>query len=263
MRAVLGIDAAWTEKNPSGVALVAEGPRGWHLVAVASSYAAFQALPIKSSTTTNVFSRSRAAAATMLSTAEALCGSLPSLVAVDMPLSREQIVGRRVSDNAISAHYGSKWASTHTPNLARPGPIGIALRDELEAAGYPLLTSTMTTPGLIEVYPHPALIELTSAPVRLPYKIARAHRYWPTAHPDERRSRILEQWSKIVDSLEIEVAGVKAAMASLGLENSGAALKAYEDALDAVVCAWVGIRVLEGRAMPFGDDTSSIWVPAR
>ena len=38
-------------------------------------------------------------------------------------------------------------------------------------------------------------------------------------------------------------------------------LKAYEDALDAIVCAWIAICALEARAVPFGDETSAIWIP--
>jgi hypothetical protein len=41
MRAVLGIDAAWTLVQPSGVAVVREEPKGWALVEVASSYQEF------------------------------------------------------------------------------------------------------------------------------------------------------------------------------------------------------------------------------
>lgn len=38
-------------------------------------------------------------------------------------------------------------------------------------------------------------------------------------------------------------------------------LKAFEDMLDAVVCCWVAICALEGRAAAFGDHASAIWVP--
>ena len=44
MRAVLGIDAAWTLTQPSGVAVAAELHDGWHLIAAAASYQRFQAL---------------------------------------------------------------------------------------------------------------------------------------------------------------------------------------------------------------------------
>jgi predicted RNase H-like nuclease len=38
-------------------------------------------------------------------------------------------------------------------------------------------------------------------------------------------------------------------------------MKAFEDALDAVVCAWVGACVMDGKAVAYGDDVSAIWVP--
>ena len=41
MRSVLGIDAAWTIKNPSGVALVAEIDQEWKLIRAAGSYSEF------------------------------------------------------------------------------------------------------------------------------------------------------------------------------------------------------------------------------
>ena len=44
MRTVLGIDAAWTVKQPSGVALLREGEAGWQVVAAAPSYSSFLGL---------------------------------------------------------------------------------------------------------------------------------------------------------------------------------------------------------------------------
>ncbi len=61
--------------------------------------------------------------------------------------------------------------------------------------------------------------------------------------------------------LEREIMGVQAAFPRLEMSASGVEVKAYEDALDAVVCAWVAICVLEGRARLFGDENSAIWIP--
>jgi predicted RNase H-like nuclease len=41
-----------------------------------------------------------------------------------------------------------------------------------------------------------------------------------------------------------------------------AALKRYEDALDALVCGWVGIEYLGGRCTAFGDTAAAIWTPS-
>jgi predicted RNase H-like nuclease len=42
---------------------------------------------------------------------------------------------------------------------------------------------------------------------------------------------------------------------------STSGLKRYEDSLDALVCACVGAKYLEGSAVPYGDNTAAIWVP--
>jgi predicted RNase H-like nuclease len=38
---------------------------------------------------------------------------------------------------------------------------------------------------LIEVYPHPALVELCDEPQRLPYKVGKLRSYWPDASQAE------------------------------------------------------------------------------
>ena len=73
--------------------------------------------------------------------------------------------------------------------------------------------------------------------------------------------RLCEQWADIVALLETEISGVASVFKSLEPYASGIELKAYEDMLDAIVCAWVGMCGLEGRAKPFGDPHSAIWVP--
>ncbi|MGO8975610.1 MAG: DUF429 domain-containing protein, partial [Steroidobacteraceae bacterium] len=201
-------------------------------------------------------------ASALLVSASVLCGRPVDLVAIDMPLARSPIVGRRTSDDAVSRAYGGRKCGTHTPSVSRPGRISGDLREGFERAGYPLLTNTIAPRGVIEVYPHPALVELASASERLPYKASKVRSYWPSAAPPERRARLYQQWSKIVALLEKEIAGVGAALPRLDLDAVGLEVKAYEDALDAVICAWVAVRALEGRAMPFGDDHSAIWIPS-
>lgn len=45
MTTVLGIDAAWTAKNPSGVAIVQKRTSGWELLAAEPSCGHFLAQP--------------------------------------------------------------------------------------------------------------------------------------------------------------------------------------------------------------------------
>ena len=262
MRAVLGIDAAWTLTQPSGVAVAAELHDGWHLIAAAASYQRFQALVDDRHPAEKRPSGSLPNASTLLASASALCGRPVDLVAIDMPLARSPIVGRRTSDNAVSRAYGGRKCGTHTPSTSRPGRISSDLREAFERAGYPLLTDTIAPLGAIEVYPHPALVELAGASERLPYKASKVRSYWPLASPPERRVRLYRQWSEIVALLEGEITGVGAAMPRLELNAVGMEVKAYEDALDAIICAWVGVCALDGRATPFGDEHSAIWIPS-
>jgi hypothetical protein len=89
---------------------------------------------------------------------------------------------------ATEPTFTSLPRSTHTPSAFRPGRISDALREGFERAGYPLQTDRLARPGVIEVYPHPALVELAGALERLPYKTSKVGSYWPLATPQERRT---------------------------------------------------------------------------
>ncbi len=256
LQAVLGIDAAWTQNQPSGVALVVRDGQGWRLEAHAPSYRHF--LGLLTSGDRPVGSPPEPEA--LLATASKLCGRAVDLVAVDMPLSRSPIRGRRPSDREVSKAYGARHCATHSPSAERPGRISDNFTRDFADAGYSLQTKTVIAPGLIEVYPHPALVELTGAAKRLEYKVARAGRYWPSCKPEERRARLFERWEAIADALEGEIGGVKTRFPKLE-RASGLEMKAREDMLDAIVCAWVGLCALEGRAIPYGDDVSATWIP--
>lgn len=267
MRAVLGIDAAWTLTQPSGVALVLETAAGWRLNALAPSYQHFLAsMDSKARVDGRLApevrsSGSRPDAAALVDSCSRLCGRKPDVIAIDMPLSKQPIEGRRCSDDAVSKAYGNRQCGTHTPSKVRPGSISDDLRTGFEAAGYSLQTVAIASPGLIEVYPHPALVELANASKRLPYKAAKVRCYWPTLTSEERRAALYGQWRSIVTLLESEISGVARALPELAAKASDAEVKSYEDMLDSVVCAWVAICALNDQAEPFGDQQSAIWIP--
>lgn len=260
MRVVLGIDAAWTLKQPSGVALAIERGGRWHLVAATPSYDHFLALAAGEPPPGRP-SGSMPDAAALLTAAETLAGGPVNVVAIDMPLSLSPISCRRESDDAVSRAYGARHCSTHTPSVTRPGPISDALRKGFEASGFPLRTTTVNASGLIEVYPHPALVELACAPRRLPYKAGKVGRYWPNESQASRRVLLLEQWDMIAGLLATQFDGVADCLPQLPVNPRGVDMKAHEDMLDAIVCAWVGAVALAGECNAFGDDASAIWIP--
>jgi len=183
------------------------------------------------------------------------------LVTVDMPMAHSKIERRRVSDDLVSSAYSTRGAGTHSASAERPGKISDTLRADFTTAGYPLRTLSIATPGLIEVYPHPALIELLNLEMRLKYKAAKVSKYWTDLSPSDRRAELLKNWRLAVAGLDLQIAGVADAFPMKDTQLRGWALKAEEDKLDAVICAWVGICALEGRARPYGDADSAIWIP--
>lgn len=253
MHAVLGIDAAWTPRNASGVCLVVQGDGGWRCERLAASYSDFVAGAVGAEV-----------GDVLESTRALLGGKLPEVVAVDMPLARSPITGRRAADDAVSKKFARNWCSTHSPNPDRPGVVAEELRASVESCGYRLVTRQVAPASgrsLIEVYPHPAILRLLHLDLRLPYKVSNERRYWPDKAKAERRAMLLDQMRRLEAGVAARIAGLPPVMDGLTASTPLRLLKRAEDALDAVVCAWVGICFLEGCAEPFGDDSAAIWVP--
>jgi predicted RNase H-like nuclease len=268
-RVVLGIDAAWTIQNPSGVSLVAEYEGRWRLLCADHSYSNFvrRAGGRKFEEFPPV--GSPPIAQSLLEAAQAIANGPVSLVTIDIPLSHQPITGRRVSDNSISSHFGACGCGTHTPNDNRPGQISEKLRNDFMLAGYPLITGGGTLSGLrgvAEVYPHPALLSLVASAYRLPYKCSKVRSYWPGTDAHTRRENLLAIWEEIINASSDgggpHIDGVREHIRP-EISNFGTQAKAFEDKIDAVVCAWVGICILQGMADPFGDHESAIWVPRK
>lgn len=200
--------------------------------------------------------------AALLEACRRLAGRAPDLVAVDMPLALSPIVGRRVSDLAVSRAFGAAKAATHSPSALRPGPLADKLREDFAREGFALCTASgARAPGLMEVYPHAALLALTGDKMRLTYKAGKTTIYWPGMALAVRRARVRDVWARIVAALEREIGGVAEALPAPGADVVGRPLKAYEDSLDAVVCAWVAIAALKGAVRAYGDHDSATWVP--
>ena len=246
---ILGIDAAWTAAQPSGVALVVDR----RCVRLAPSYESFVAGVVD----WRVKPRGGPADCdALIETVSAIAGAPPDVIAVDMPLATKPIVARRAADNAIASAFARFGLGVHTPNPERPGPIADGMYAGFAARGYRLACKRRIPKAMIEVFPHAAAIALTGADYRVPYKLARAAQYWPALSQVERRRAITNRWRAIRRGLAADVDGV-----ALRVPSGGplAQLKRYEDALDAAICAWVGIEYLAGRAMPHGDHESAVW----
>jgi predicted RNase H-like nuclease len=260
MAAVLGVDAAWTEHNPSGYALIEKVGADWRLRAAAANLQDFaKACGLKAG--------ERAPISFSIACAERLLGEAPNLIAVDMPLSHAPITGRRPSDIGVSRRFGAAKCATHSPSAARPGKVSDRLHEDCKAKGYRLLTSYPSglPRWLAEVYPHPALLRLMKADERVRYKVNKTGVYWREEKDPKRRLLLVKEILRsIVAALDDVVGGSRQSLTGqFDIERAEgfSALKPLEDTIDAIVSAWVGSTILENVAEAFGDETSAIWIP--
>lgn len=266
MTTILALDAAWTVHQPSGVALVQERESGWRCIALAPSYEAFLAQADGKATDwfSPKFGGSMPDIRGLLAASHRLSGKRVDLVTIDMPLATVPFAARRKADDQISVAFGSRWCSAHSPNATRPGSLGAMLSATLNAEGYPLATARTRsgeTQRTMEVYPHPALLSLLNRPCRVPYKVSKSTKYWPDRSLTDRIKALLVEFDIIRHALSCVFSGLDLELPALGQVSTLATLKRYEDALDALVCAWVGIEYVAGRAIALGDHTAAIWCP--
>lgn len=263
MKVVLGIDAAWTASQPSGVAIVRSRRRGWECVAVAPSYA--QLVARAAGTTVDWSERPSGAPpdpVALYDATVALAGAPPDVIAIDMPLGTKPISARRAADNAIASAYGARGLGAHSPSPDRPGPIAHSMCRGFAQLGYRVAgtrTPARTQRVMIEVFPHASAITLACADYRVPYKLGRMAQYWPERTADARRRQLLARWAELRCALDVDIAGIAAHVPAPPRRGTVAALKRHEDALDALLCAWTGVEYLAGRVVPHGNASGAVW----
>lgn len=262
---ILGIDAAWTARQPSGVALLRGSRECWSVIVAAPSYQSF----LRASSAADIDWRARPTGsapdpAALLDAARRWARADVDLVTVDMPIATQPFRSRRASDAAITRRFSRHGCATHSPSAVRPGALGRRFSEGFAALGYPVITAASPTPaprGLLEIYPHVALLDLLGLSYRLPYKVSRSAQYWPGTSTADRVRRLLGQYRAIKDGLARRLGEIPIPLPRASDALSLATLKRYEDALDGILAAWMGILYIEGRAAALGDDVSATWVP--
>ena len=258
MANILGIDAAWSSKKPSGLALI-EVPTDNKpkLVRAGRSYSEYINGTIK-------WEKNQQGTKPLID--EVLkCSPVIDVIALDIPLADYRIKGRRNADQAVSRKYASRYAPTHSPTVDRPGEISTTIYEQLTKNGFKWATEYIDTPAFIEIYPHVSIIELFGYEERLKYKVDKRRNYWPDISPAERKTNIINNLNELRSKLKSEINNVGDMLTKLDVNKSYTIkfLKGYEDLLDALVCALTGYYYLNKKAKPMGDNTGAIWVPCR
>ncbi len=260
---ILGVDAAWTFHNPSGVALleVNAGARP-QLVPLARSYSEFLQGEICWDEPAKV---SPPQLPKLLEYCQTHYGNV-QVVALDIPIGPQPVRSYREADRAVTRKYGGRGASVHSPTPERPGIVADLLYQQLTEAGFRWagLSPVTNRPSFLEVYPHIAIIELFGYSYRLPYKVQKRNQYFKDDPPEIRYKKSVEKLNELRDKILTEVKlSEKINLPELDIDQYYAVkyLKGYEDALDSIICALVGYYYQKGEAIALGNETGTVWVP--
>ena len=216
----IGIDLAWSDKNPSGVAVIRDG----RLVASSGGLSKMPEI--------------------VDFVGEHLSRRNGSIVAVDAPLRVPNETGIRQCDRALSADWHRFQAGAYPANrrlLERDGVVRgealtAALSERFKFYESDVIPRRTKARLVCEVYPHPALVSLFGLGRILKYKRGRGRPFEERWSEFDRYRKLLRKLCKADPPLRRTRRLLKSTEV-FGLR--GAALQAYEDALDAITCAYI------------------------
>lgn len=241
----VGLDLAWSARYPSGgVVLRWEG----------------------TSAVAHLWSTDLGDDGEIVAWATAGLGGEGALVAIDAPLRVPNITGTRRADRELSAAYRRQEAGAYPVNRQLLGPMirGEVLTRKFQARGFtlsPRVRQKEESRQVVEVYPHPALVELFGLTRTLKYK-ARPGRSYAQRWTELRTLRDLLATLALREPA-LEAQPLLDELEPWGLR--GRSLKRLEDLLDALTCAYAALHLWywgEGGYRTFGDlGTGFILVP--
>lgn len=241
MRHYVGLDLAWGERNPTGVAVLDGGGR---LVALS-------------------------AVRTDAEIVAALAGyDGPCVVAIDAPLVVANATGKREAERALDRDFARFEAGTHSSNTAKPWfvpePRGARVARALDLGlGLALEQSrSPATPTLrqaIEVYPHAAMVALFGLPRTLKYKNKSGRTVNSMRAELLELVRLLSTLRTAAPPLDLDTPAWHALVAAVAAATRKSELRRAEDQVDAVVCAYVAAYAYQrpDDVTTYADDTGA------
>ncbi|WP_421656228.1 DUF429 domain-containing protein [Leptothermofonsia sp. ETS-13] len=160
-----------------------------------------------------------------------------ALVAVDAPTLIPNLTGMRLPDRLTHKYFGRYHAGCYPANLGSrfaERTVGFGL--SLEARGFqhaPQMEPKQSGRYQIEAFPHPAIVHLFDLEQILKYKKGKLA---------ERRAELTKLRMYICDRLPQLEPALDLSQSKLSLPEiplKGAALKALEDQLDSIICAYI------------------------
>jgi predicted RNase H-like nuclease len=232
----IGLDLAWSPRNPTGAATIIGDESGGALVE------------------TTLLGGDE----DIIAYVERHAGDGLAIVAVDAPLWVPNQTGRRPAEAEISRAFGRYQAGAHPANRRRlvfDGVVrGEALVAALRARGFahrPAVAAGAPVRQIVEVFPHPATIALFGIERTLKYKAR------PGRSLDERFAawRQLQAHLRALADNDPPLRGHEELLSRDVNLLRGRRLKDYEDQIDALLCAYVALYAFrwgEARCRTFG-----------
>jgi predicted RNase H-like nuclease len=210
----IGIDLAWqSDRNPTGAVALCERDGRLHLLEAAPSLVGL-------GTIQEFIARHETERTT---------------VAVDGSLVIPNASGNRRCEREVSSRYGARGASCHATNLTLyPNAGSVRLATWLASRGYAHPGPSAEARVMLEVYPHAAYVALFELPRIIRYKKGRV--------ADKVAGlRVVQQ---TLAHLPFAHDGVLGELLTCDPASvRGQARKAFEDALDALLCAYLAFYV--------------------
>ena len=157
----------------------------------------------------------------------------PGIIAVDAPTLIPNATGMRLPDKLAHKHFGRYHAGCYPANLGRPfAQRTVEFGLSLEARGFahaPTIEPQQLGRFQIEVFPHPAIVNLFKLDRILKYKKGKI---------SEKRAELIKLRKHILNDLSTLEPSLK--LTELPeIPLTGLALKTVEDKLDSLICAYV------------------------
>lgn len=213
----VGIDLAWGEKKPSGLAVLDADGRLLH---------------VSAQTTDETIT------AALKPYVEGDC-----LVAIDAPLVVENARGNRPAEAALNRDFARFDAGAHPSNTAKPEFAGIPRGARLaKTLGLDMDPASGRRRRAIEVYPHPATIALFRLGRTIKYKNKQGRSLSQLRSELMRLMSLIEGLAEADVSLQVaDQVEWRSLVAAAGSAERKSDLRRVEDQVDAVVCAYVAM----------------------
>jgi predicted RNase H-like nuclease len=237
----IGVDLAWGDRRPTGVAVLDDDGRLVQLAAATDDDSVVAAL------------------------ADSVGG--PCVVAFDAPIVVTNATGNRPAEAALNRDFARFHAGAHPTNTARPEfasqPRAARLAERLGLAVVPPTTSPRRA---MEVYPHAATVSLFRLGRTLKYKNKPGRPLTQLRSELMRLIGLLEGLAAAEPALRLtQHRGWRDLVTSVETAERKSDLRRAEDQVDAVVCAYVALFAERrpDRVVTYGDaETGAIITPS-